>query len=317
MASIGIIINDKSDRTASVMTDLLYVTKRFSNVCTEVLDGVRGLGRALTSMNRQNVDTLILAGGDGTMQAVFTDVINNRRFEHAPNFVALPCGMTNVIANDCGLQGSPARSLDNFLWRSQKGDVKPLSRALLQIKPSDADPVYGFFVGAGGFCSAVEYSRNSIQSKGAKRSIALAASTVGYIAKVALNPEGSISPVELELLHTDGETTAPSERSDRLLYLSTTLSRLGNGIYPFWGTGEGPMVSTLVGYPAPRFIRAATRIVRAKSMPWFEQNGYHSWRSNTQTLSFDGHYVFDGEFFTAERDKPLVLETSKHANFLN
>ncbi|MEM8772569.1 MAG: diacylglycerol kinase family protein [Pseudomonadota bacterium] len=317
MASVGLIINEKSERAASLLSDLLYITKRFSNVCTEVLDGVSRLGGALDKMNKREVDTLIVAGGDGTLQAVFTDAINNSRFGRMPGYVALPCGMTNVIANDCGLSGTPTRSLDNFLWRRQKGEVRPLSRPLLTVQPEGERPVYGFFMGAGVFCSAVDFSRSHVQSKGAKRSLALGMSVGGYIARLAVNPSKTISPVGIEMLDIDGAPSLDSESRLRTIYLATTLTRLGGGIYPFWGKGDGAMATTLVDYPSEKFLRAAISVVRGKSRPWFEGSGYRSWRSNGQTLRFDGSYVFDGEFFTAERSRPLSIKTSHSAQFLN
>lgn len=319
MSSIGLIINGKSDRSASVLDDLLYVTKKFSNVCTEVLDGITGLGKAMRGMNAQNVDTLIVAGGDGTVQAVFTDAINNQRFEQAPKYVALPCGMTNVIANDCGLQGAPVRSLDNFLWRLQKGNVSPLKRPLLSVQHEGggAAPVYGFFFGAGAFCSAVDFSRSKIQANGAKRSLALVSSVASYVTKVAINPERTISPIDMKIHDEDCEEVFCSDDSLRSLYMSTTLSRLGSGIYPFWGKGDGPLSSTVIGYPTDSLIRAALFAVRGKSRPWFQEKGIHSWRSNRQILQFDGRYVFDGEFETADAKRPLILETSHNANFLH
>ena len=121
MSTVGLIINEKSNRSAFVLDDLLYVARRFSSVRTEVLDGVDGLENALIGMNDNHVDTLILAGAaTAPCRRQFTDTINNHRFDHSPRYVALPCGMTNVIANDCGLKGAPASSLDNFLWRREK-----------------------------------------------------------------------------------------------------------------------------------------------------------------------------------------------------
>ena len=315
MSSVGLIINCKSDRSASVIDDLINIGKRFADLRTVVLDGVRGIGDAMQGMNAKKVDTLILAGGDGTMQAAFTDAVNNRRFDHTPHYVALPCGMTNVIANDCGLKGAPARALDNFLWRREKGEVRPVQRPLLSISAGGAPPTYGFFMGAGAFCTAVKYSRSRIQARGAKRSVALVASVAGYIAKVASDPEGAIEPVDLNVSSPDADVH--EARALRTLYIATTLTRLGAGIYPFWGEGQGAMATTMIDYPTKRTLSAATALLRANSRPWFESEGYRSWRSNEVRLSFDGPYVFDGEFYEADSRSPVFLETSQKVDFLH
>lgn len=315
VSAVGLIINERSDRSATVIDDLLYVARHFKTVRTEVLDGIFGLDKALIGMNNKDVDTLILAGGDGTMQAAFTETINNRRFDHTPHYVALPCGMTNVIANDCGLPGAPAKSLDNFLWRRQKGEVKPLRRSLLSVTAGGRDPVYGFFLGAGAFHSAVKYSRASIQSKGARRSIALLFSVMGYVYKVSVDPENTIEELDIEFVGDDADRLTPN--MPQTILLATTLNKLGSGIFPFWGGGSGAMKTTTIDYPARRVLRAAPSVLRAKSRPWFEEYGYRSWRSDQLEMRFDGPFVFDGEFFHSEQRFPTVFATSENVDFLN
>lgn len=315
MSSVGLIINERSNRSASVIDDLLYVARRFSSVRTEVLDGIKGLDRALVGMDRKHVDTLVLAGGDGTMQATFTDAINNRRFSKTPHFVALPCGMTNVIANDCGLRGEPAPSLENFLWRREKGSVKPLRRPLLSVTMGERAPIYGFFFGAGAFHGAVNYSRSKIQSKGVRRSLALTLSVLAYITKVALEKAASTEEIELEFLE-GGAPGAPEEAS-LALFMATTLTKLGSGIYPFWGKGAGAMAATSIDSPARRLFRAAPAVLRSRSRPWFEDYGYRSWRSDQMVTRFSGPFVFDGEFFNAGERENVEFGTSHMADFLN
>jgi len=315
MSTVGLIINEKSNRSPSVMDDLLYVARRFRKVRTEVLAGVDGLDRALIGMNDNHVDTLILAGGDGTMQATFTDTINNRRFDCSPRYVALPCGMTNVIANDCGLKGSPASSLDNFLWRREKGNVVPLRRPLLSVRQDEEDPVYGFFLGAGGFHSAVKFSRSRIQTKGASRTLGLVLSAFGYVLKVAFDPNQTLDTVDIEFLEEPPAETAQSAM--RTLFMMTTLTKLAAGIFPFWGEGDGAMATTVIDYPVRRLLRATQGVMYGKRQPWFEEFGYHSWRGNQLATRLEGPFVFDGEIYKANKGQQTVFETSHNVDFLN
>jgi diacylglycerol kinase-like protein len=315
MTSVGLIINDKSNRSAAVIDDLLHVADRSDSVRAEVLDGIQGLGKALASMNARKVDTLIIAGGDGTLQATFTDIINNQRFDLAPHYVALPCGMTNVIAKDCGLKGAPAKSLDNFLWRRQKGEVSPLSRPLLSVGIGDQDPIHGFFLGAGAFHSAVQFSRSDIQSKGAKRSLALVLSVFSYIMKVATEPNTTFDPVDLKFL--DGAPAEIPVDGLRSLFMATTLSKLGSGIFPFWGDEPGAMAATLIDHPIQKVISAALPALRGKERPWFKEYGYRSWCSDQMALNIDGPFVFDGEIFHADKAQPTSLATTHNVKFLS
>ncbi|MEO0410884.1 MAG: diacylglycerol kinase family protein [Pseudomonadota bacterium] len=312
--SIGLIINERSDRSASVADDLLYVAKQFSSVRTAILNGIEGLDKALADMGRKGVETLIIGGGDGTMQAALTDSINNARFERAPHYVALPCGMTNVIANDCGLRGAPVASLDNFLWRRQRGEVRTASRHLMALQNGQQDPIYGFFFGCAGFHSAVQFSREKVQSKGAKRSLALMASVAGYVCKVAFDTDSAVESVDLAITASDDASQIGTQR--QLVAMATTLHSIGSGIYPFWGDGQGPMAVTTIGHPRSRLLRAAPAILRGKSRAWFKDHGYESWKDTHLNMRFDGSFVFDGEIFESQASDPLVIQTSTKADFL-
>ncbi len=313
MPAVGLIINERSNRSPTVIDELLYVSRRFAEVTTEVLDGVRGLDNALIGMNRRRIDTLILAGGDGTMQAIFTDAINNRRFEQAPRFVALPCGMTNVIANDCGLRGAPAASLDAFLRRRESGSVTAVRRTLLSVSQGAREPVHGFFLGAGAFHSAVKFSRSHIQSKGAKRSLAVAASVGAYVFKLATN-RADVEPLDLQF--REGGPNAPVE-SDLTAFMATTLSKLGSGIYPFWGQGPGAIAATSIAAPLRRPWRATPFVMSGRPAPWFEDYGYRSWRSDRIVARFDAPFVFDGELYQADGKEDVVFGTTHNVDFLH
>lgn len=315
MSSVGLIINGRSSRVQSILGDLLHVARQFKHVRTSVLDGVEGLDRALKDMNRARVDTVMMAGGDGTIQAAFTDAINMRRFEHVPKYVAVPCGMTNVIAADCGLRGSPIDAVDKFLWRRSKGHVTRQRRSLMGVRiGSSHPPVYGFFLGAGAFTTAVNYSRSEIQAKGATRSLAMGLTIGGAILNAAFGEK----PVEPPLVAKIKSMQAPLEGPQQLtMALMTTLRRLVLGVNPFWGQGSGELAVTTIGFPAQNMISAAPSVLRGRSKPWFESAGYQSWRTNALDAEFEGTIVFDGETFNVAKGDLVTIETTHDAEFLN
>lgn len=315
MSAVGLIINGRSSRVQSILGDLLHVARQFPNVRPCVLDGIEGLDRALAEMNSAKVDTVMMAGGDGTIQAAVTDAINMRRFEHTPHYVAVPCGMTNVIAADCGLKGSPVDGVDQFLWRRNKGDVKRQKRALMGVSIGARNaPVYGFFLGAGAFTTAVKFSRNEIQSIGARRSLAMGLTIGGAILNVAFGEKPTEPPLVANLQSMLSPMNGPQPMT---MALMTTLRRLVLGVNPFWGEGSGALAVTTIGYPAQKMMAAAPSVLRGKSEPWFEQAGYMSWRTNALEAEFEGTIVFDGEFFQVEKGDRITVETTHDAEFLN
>lgn len=315
MSAVGLIINGRSSRVQSILGDLLHVARQFPNVRPCVLDGIEGLDRALAEMNSAKVDTVMMAGGDGTIQAAVTDAINMRRFEHTPHYVAVPCGMTNVIAADCGLKGSPVDGVDQFLWRRNKGDVKRQKRALMGVSIGARNaPVYGFFLGAGAFTTAVKFSRNEIQSIGARRSLAMGLTIGGAILNAAFGEKPTEPPLVANLQSMLSPMNGPQPMT---MALMTTLRRLVLGVNPFWGEGSGALAVTTIGYPAQKMMAAAPSVLRGKSEPWFEQAGYMSWRTNALEAEFEGTIVFDGEFFQVEKGDRITVETTHDAEFLN
>jgi len=315
MSAVGLIINGRSSRVQSILGDLLHVARQFPNARPCVLDGIEGLDRALAEMNSAKVDTVMMAGGHGTIQAAVTDAINMRRFEHTPHYVAVPCGMTNVIAADCGLKGSPVDGVDQFLWRRNKGDVKRQKRALMGVSIGARNaPVYGFFLGAGAFTTAVKFSRNEIQSIGARRSLAMGLTIGGAILNAAFGEKPSEPPLVANLQSMLSPMNGPQPMT---MALMTTLRRLVLGVNPFWGEGSGALAVTTIGYPAQKMMAAAPSVLRGKSEPWFEQAGYMSWRTNALEAEFEGTIVFDGEFFQVEKGDRITVETTHDAEFLN
>lgn len=313
MSTASIIINAKSSRNILLADDLVHVSKRHNGVRPYVLEGIKDLDRALDDIERVGADTLILAGGDGTMQAAITSTINRRRTLSRPQYVALPCGMTNVIANDCGLPGPPATSLDNFLWRRDRGEINRVERPLIGMQLSERqDPIYGFFLGAGLFHSAVQFSRQNIQRMGAKRSLAVALSTVSFILKSALDGADGPPPLQAQMLNGHGEYV----NRDMSVILMTTLNKLSAGIFPFWGDGDAPMNVMAIDYPRERLLEAAFAVLRGQTRPWFEQHGYHSWKDTELRMRFDGPVVFDGEIFHPAPGEDMIFRVSEKAAFL-
>jgi hypothetical protein len=222
--------------------------------------------------------------------------------------------MTNVIAADCGLKGSPIDALDQFLWRRNRGDVKRQKRAVMGVTIGDHDPVYGFFLGAGAFTTAVKYSRSEIQARGAKRSLAMGLSIGGAIINAAFGEKPNSAPLVAELRSLGSPIDGPQPMT---MALMTTLRRLVLGVNPFWGEGSGALAVTTVGFPAQRMLAAAPSVLRGKGRDWFSSAGYESWRTNALEADFEGIVVFDGEFFEVKKGEKAVIETAHDAEFLN
>lgn len=312
-SAVGLIINTRSSRNPALSSQLLDVASRHDSVRPYVLDGVDDLPGAVADMARTGVDTVVVGGGDGTTQAALTETFNGRRFDHDPRFVALPCGMTNVIAADCGLQGSPLLSLDNFLWRRTRGEVNALERPLMAVRLTAKHlPTFGFFLGAGHFYTAVDFSREKVQSIGARRSFALRLSVGAYVLKTALFDRGEEAPVVAKWTKDDGG----SESTPLALLMMTTLHKLTGGIYPFWATGSAPLRITTIVHPPQKLLSAAMPVLSGRGASWLGDAGYASWSQDLVQVKLSAPFVFDGEVYHPHPDEPLTIDTMRRACFL-
>ena len=88
-----------------------------------VLADMADLLPALRDLAANDIELLVVNGGDGTLQAVLTAVLEDRPFDSLPFLAVLPRGMTNMSAYDVGLKGKPDQSLARLL-RSGRAAVR-------------------------------------------------------------------------------------------------------------------------------------------------------------------------------------------------
>jgi hypothetical protein len=100
---------------------------------------------------RRQINTLVINGGDGTVQAALTAIFHKNFFETMPVLAVLrSAGTTSMIAGDIGLKGSRESALQRlFSWaRTKDGRASVMQRPVLRVQvPSEKEPVYGMFFG--------------------------------------------------------------------------------------------------------------------------------------------------------------------------
>ncbi|MBV5324871.1 MAG: hypothetical protein J0626_06165, partial [Rhodospirillaceae bacterium] len=72
---------------------------------------IQELTTCLAQMAAAEVTHLVISGGDGTVLAVVSALLNDSPFKVAPCLSLLSAGMTNVIAHEVGQPGLPATGL--------------------------------------------------------------------------------------------------------------------------------------------------------------------------------------------------------------
>jgi hypothetical protein len=316
---IGIISNPRSHRNRRHMAGLRELIVGEAEVLHEEIDHMAGLAEILADFSRREVGRIVVNGGDGTVQAVMTALLNNGGADEPPTLAVLASGRTNLIAHNIGLAGSPRDGLARLFARRRHGDpLEGVSRPVLSLDLGGGGAViHGMFLGSAAFYRGTLIGRTSFHPLGAVGPAVVGLSLGLVLARALLGRPGGILQGDTMTLIPDGDRGTARSR-DYFLLLATTLDHLILGLTPFWddGGGTGPLRLTTVTYPPPRLARALLPLARGRPRPWMADSGYRSRRLARVTLVSACPIVFDGQIFTPDPAVPVTIGGGRSLRFL-
>lgn len=317
MSRIAIISNPRSHRNLAGLEGLRGMIAGEADLLHVETDRMAALPETLADFERRKVALIVINGGDGTVQAVMTALLNNGDDTDTPALAVLPSGRTNLIAHNIGLEGRPRDGLARLLARRRLGRaLEGASRPVLSLDLGGGRPaIHGMFLGSAAFYRGTMMGRMSFHSMGAAGPVVVGLS-LGLVVLRALlgRPGGILQGDPMTLIH-DGDDSAARER-DYFLILATTLDNLILGLTPFWGDGHGPVRLTTVDYPPRRLARALLPLARGRPRPWMADSGYHSRRLERITISTACPIIFDGQTFTPDAARPVTISSDRRLTFL-
>lgn len=270
----------------------------------EVSD-IEDLQRQLETYRGHALKLLILNGGDGTLHAALSHIINHKTFEPLPPVAFLAGGMTNIVAKDFGLGGSGAKQLKIILDRYQSGDLPHLytQRNLVAVHFKEKrKPEFGFFFGTGMIISGIRMCRDQLYPKGIRgtpaQAIAFVAHAASMFRETRSGPYANFTPMQLRFSNNQ---TIEGELSTVMI---TTLRRLLYGVHAPVVDGQ-LSVFTL----RPRM----SNLIKAY---WYGLRGnIKAFNEEGMTLSFDhqvqiagsSDFVMEGEIFNSAATDPLKI----------
>ncbi|MDT8398557.1 MAG: diacylglycerol kinase family protein [Pseudomonadales bacterium] len=314
---LGILFNPLSgNNRKSGRTLWVALTAVPGAICREAKTSAE-LEASLAAFIKDDMDLLIVAGGDGTLQAVIGYLCANTEPGQWPLLTVIPGGTTNMTALDLGLDGKPATILQR-LRESLSGNVSPvlLQRPALRIEQAGSAPVYGMFFGGGLIARAVKYSRSRIKGLGITGSffsviIALRCLLGFVFGKSRSN--GAWGPAEMSITREDGRVL----KGHYLFAVATTLERLIFGMRPYWGQEPAPVHVTLVEQSRHYSWRKLPQLFSGNARGLDEQQGYHSYNAQSMELIMDDDYIVDGELYRADSQAgPLRISATPAITFL-
>jgi len=260
-------------------------------VLVEAPRGRQALDDTLARFAAEQIDLLVVDGGDGTVREVLTRA--PRHFQDGlPALAVRPSGKTNALAFDLG--APPGWPLKEVLASAREGRCAT-RRPIEVFRAGETKPlVRGFIFGAGAFVRATDLAQRT-HKLGAFEEVAVGLTLGAAVFRTLFGgPRSgwrSGEPMRIGF----GDDAASS--GDVFLLLASTLERLPLGVQPLGPPDRGRMRSLAVEAPPRRLVQALPRLLSGAETPWLADAGYHQRVDEHIEVSLDTGFVLDGETF--------------------
>jgi diacylglycerol kinase (ATP) len=312
----GLIVNPQSGKASGKGLRLASLLKDDPHVIVRILDDFAELGAFLDEMAAAEVTELFVSSGDGTVQAVQTEIAERYAPGFFPHLALLPHGTTNMTAADLGFRNRNIKVQADFI-ANREARLKRRRPTLRVANPKDGKVRHGMFLGTGAVWQATRFCQEAIHRVGLQGDFATFATLAAAIAKSIFSPARPDDPARIDRpyeirLCNERETTAGDRQ---LLLLATTLDKLILGTRPFWGGKVGPIRVSTIPYPVPSIARWLLPLMYGgedRRVP----PGAMSLSGRTFEIETRTPFVIDGEFFEAPADGPLRVETGTEFTYV-
>ena len=312
---IGMITNPRSGGNRKGLGEIRKFLARYPGIHYGEAVTPAEVAALLADFSRRNVELLIINGGDGTVQAVLTDLYGRPLFTRPPLLALLRAGTTSMLARDVGVPGKPSTALAKILtWSlgTGRGEQQIHERPVLKIShEGEAAPLCGMFFGAGAIPRGIELCHGSINPNGMRGELMPGLITARLILEVLTGKEKLLSTTEMEIRLDEN----PAWRNRYLFAMVSTLERLFLGLHPFWGGEAAPLHFTALRAKPSYLLCNLPFLLRGRRTATASpENGYFSHNIRQITIDLRGKFTLDGEIFEAKA--PLTIEPTGPARFL-
>ena len=306
MGRLGIINNIEAGRTRARLAKIRALIRNCRAEVREVGD-LPSIRAATHELLAAGVDLLAVNGGDGTAQAVITELQRCRQV--APDIAILPGGTTNLTAHDIngrlGLEAAIGALVKQDSYPS--ADRHRVSRPLLEVVLPGRPQEFGFFLGAGAILAGMRHFRERVGAHGLRDELAAGLSLLRGLAGIA-GGEHAWSQH-----HTTVQAaTAPLFAGEQNLVVATTLERLLLGLRPWWGAEAAPVHLTTLAHETTAFLRVLPSLLRGKRHELATPaNGYRSANVAEFTLTAAEGFALDGQIFAPEPGSRIAVRATQ------
>ncbi len=298
---IGIIVNPKSTQNTTGVDSLLDTVSRVEGVIHITIghDVAGDMAMALKKMARIEPEVLIISGGDGTIQACFTELENEKPFgERVPPLAFLPSGKTNMIAEDLGAKGTPIEVFKRLVELTTAGYLQRhlIKRAFLGVDFGQGQrPLYGMFFGGAAIVNGIQHCRKKIYPMGWPNFIShpFAIVTLLLSAMMGGKKKGSAMYADHAEIHVRGGGLFSGRF---VVIIATTMDRLLLGMRPYGREGYGDIGFSSVEHRPGAIWGAIKGLVRGTFGKVFI-NGVQTRRTQELIIRSNDSVTLDGELY--------------------
>ena len=314
-AKVGLIFNPLSGRIRKRKDTIKNVLLKIPGVIFREATNKSEFKETVNEFLDTGVDLLIIAAGDGTVQAILSHLFTEYAHTDWPILAIIPGGTTNMTALDLVKYDDPedsARKLNQYMLTRTLPVL--LKRHVLCIEQTGVDKVYGMFFAVGVIARAVIFSRSGIKQIGITGEIYSGLIMVGFVVGLLFRRcTGAWAPTKMKTIKV-GEKNYDGTHS---FLFASVLGRLLFNMRPYWGQEQEPMHITFVKHKSKKTIRSIWPLISGRGATLKEHDGYHSHNSSILELDIDDDYIVDGEFYhAASKNGPLKLSAAGPVTFL-
>lgn len=309
----GILSNCASTRNAAEIASVRRVVENSAHVFHFEFEDVADIPGALAMFAEAGIALLVINGGDGTIQATLSSLVNDRPFRTVPPIAVLPGGKTNMIAGDLGARGAPAKLLRRLLASPGRLACGVEARRLIALDTGDgAPPRVGMFFGTAGVIRGIQWTRCNIHGLPlpAKLSHFLAIVRLVFSVLTGL----FLAPLDSgpQLLHTGDGRRIHGRFS---LVLGTTLDRLLFRLRPFGREGEGAIKFSAIEWGGGPMRRALLALITGRYGRG-GVDGLHVGRFDSLVIEGNEPVTLDGEIYVPAPGRPIRLGSTGAFDFV-
>jgi hypothetical protein len=314
-ARVGILCNSDSGRVRSRMPEVRALCRRIAGENYAEVDGTTLAGPLVQELLSQQLELLVVVGGDGTLHAVLGRLIAPDRPGPAPAVLAVPAGTTNMSALELGVRGRPLAVLERLhgLLEKQSAASLPVrARLILQVSRAEAAPLCGFFFGAGIIARGVDYFSSHVRTSGITGELASGLVMARFLgALLGADRGGLTAPVYAEIDGIEGVRG----RQAFMAILASVADRLLLGARPYWGTGPGPIHATSIRARPARLYSSMLPVLRGRGAGLRAEDGYASANVLSLAMNLEGPFVIDGQCYESKGAR-LIIGTAGPVRFV-